>query len=344
MLLTEEQLAAKLKTGFSDRLFLLFGDDGYMKRVYTERLTNAVLKDDALKLFNYHEYDENADLDDVFADADNLPVMSEKTCLLVKNHPLADLSAKALAEFGDKLAAVPDSTVLVFAYPSVDFTRNRYDFPKWQPVIDLFVRVGTAADLSHRTGSRLIKMLQKGAKDRGCALSPETAQYLIDVTGDDTGHLLNEIGKLCSYADGREITKEMIDEIVSKTVEASVFDVSAAILSGDPDRALSILFELIRRKTPVQAMIGALGSAYVNLYRLSVAFAAGRGYNDFAEAFAYKSSFAVTKVAPYAKKMTPSAAGEAVKILLDADVVTKSRAFDPETLLTELVCRLAAVK
>ena len=341
MLITEEQLAAKLKAGFREHIFLLFGDDGYMKRVYTDRLVGAVLGDDALRFFNFHEYGDDADLDEILADADNLPVMTDRTCLLVKDFPLQQLSAKELTAFGEKLAGVPDSTVLLFSYPTLDFTRNNYDFPKWTPVIELFAKAGVCADLSHRTGARLLRMLQKGAKDRGCELSPENAQYLLDVTGDDTGHLLGEIGKLCAYADKQPITREMIDSVVTKTVEASVFDISGAILSRDPDTALAAAFELLRRKVAVQSIIGALSSAYVNLYRLSAAKQVGRGYRDFAEAFGYKSAFAVQKVAPYVGKVPPARLRESLEILLDADVTTKSRAFDPETLLTELICRLS---
>ncbi len=344
MFLTEEQLAARLKAGTLDRVYLVYGDDGYMKRVYADRIVNAVLGDDSLRFFNFHEYEEdNTPFADVFADADNLPVMSERTCLLVKDYPLSGLSAKEFEAFVQSLKNVPETAVIVFAFLTVDFTRNQYDYPKWQNVIKAFGEAGTAAELTHRTGNRLVRMLVKGAKDRGAELSAADAQYLIDVTGEDTGHLLNEIGKLCAYADGQAVTREMIDRVVTKTVEASVFDISDAILRGDPDEALATAFELLRRKVPIQSIIGALSSAYVNLYRLVTAAGDGKRYADFAETFGYKSSYGVQKAAPYARNRTPARAREAIEILLEADVITKSRAFDPETLLTELVCRLAAV-
>ena len=346
MLIREEQFAGLLKNGWKEHIFLIFGDDAHIKEVYVDRLVKAAVPDESLKFFNFRTCDdEETPPDDLFADADTLPVMSERRCMLVKNYPLNTFSEKALAEFEEKLRDVPESTVLVFAYPSVEFTTNPKDFPKWQPVIRVFSSCGVAAELSHRTKSKLVRMLMKGAVSRGATLSEDAALYLLDVSGEDEGNLLNEFNKLCAYADGREITREMIDETVTKSVEASVFDISTAILSKNNDRAYAIVFGLLRVKTPVQPILGALASTYVNLYRLKCAREAGRNPLELDEPYGYKGKldYQTRKLSPFVGAYSVAQLRKAVEILLDADVTTKSQAFDPETLLTELIGRLASI-
>lgn len=345
-LIDEDTMLRKLKGEITDSLWLIFGDDSYIKEVYAGRLQDKVIENESLKFFNFHSYEEEeTSLEDIFADAEIVPVMSDKTCLLVKNYPLNALGSNQLREFEAMLTAVPASTVLIFYYSSLNFVYNKKTDPKWFPVIELFIKHGIAADLSHRTPQKLKRMLQKGAKDRNTSISDADADYLLQVAGDDVGSLLNEFNKLCAYADGAPVTAEMIDEIVTKTVEASVFDISTCIFAGNIDRALEILFALLRLKTPVQPILGALISAYVNLYRLKVAKNNDRAVSDFAEKLGYKGSYdySFRKISPYANSFPMDRIRKSLDILMEADVTSKSASYDPATLLTEVIAKLAAV-
>lgn len=345
-LIDEDGLSRLLKTDFTENKFLIFGDDAYLKEVYSDRLIKAVIKDDNLKFFNFHTYqDDETPLEDIFEDADILPVMADKTLLFIKNYPLCDLGEKGLKEFEEKLKSVPETSVAAFYYSSQDFTANKREFPKWAAVIELFRRIGTAAELSHRSEKKILNMLIKGAASRNTSIGADEAAYLVETCGDDTGNLLNEFNKLCAYADGAQITKEMIDDCVIKSVDASVFDISTAIFSGDADRAFQITNELLRQKTPIQSIMGALNQSYMTIYRYKTASVAGKSVSDFADALGYKEnqSFVFNKIAPFAKKIDMDKIRSRLDILIEADIKSKSTSIDPATLITEVIAKLAAV-
>ena len=345
-LLDEDGLSRLLKSPLTEHIFLIYGDDNYLKDVYTDRLQRAVLPDETLKFFNYHVYeDDETPLEDIFGDADTLPVMAEKTCLLIKNRPLDTLGEKALQAFENRLKDVPDSSVMIFCYNAITFTNAQRDYPKWAAVIDVFRRCGVAVDLSHRTQRQTVQLLIKGAASRGTSIDADTAAYMIDVCGDDLGSLLNEFNKLCAYADGQPVTKEMVDETVTKSVEASVFDISNMIFTGDADRAFAIVYELIRRKTPVQPIIGALIQSYMTIYRYKTAKAAGRTVAELLNDMGYKSNqdYIFNKISGVSAKIGMDRLRRSLEILIDADVKSKSTAALPETLLTELIAELCAV-
>ena len=345
-ILDEDGFARLLKTPFTEHIFFIFGDDSYLKEVYAERLMKAVLPDETLKFFNFHVYeDDDTPLDDIFADADTPPMMAEKNCFLVKNYPFDSLGEKALKALEDPLKEVPDTSVLIFHYPTVDFTGMRRDFPKWAGVIELFRRCGVAVELSHRTPKKTAQMLVRGAAARGTSIDAETALYMIDICGDDLATLLNEFNKLCSFADGQPITKEMVDETVTKSVEASVFDISAMIFSGNADRAFEIVYELLRLKTPIQPILGALNQSYMTAYRYKAAKAAGRSIAELLTDMGYKADqgYVFQKIAAHASGLRMDKIRRSLHILMEADVKSKSTAASPYTLLTEVIAELCAV-
>lgn len=343
-LLEEDGLAKLLKTDFSDRLFLLFGDDGYLKDYYCGRLVDKTV-DESMKLFNFHVYqDDETSLDDIFADADNLPMMAEKTCLLVRNYPLDELKKDELKAFEKRLLDVPETTVMIFFFNTEEVVYNPAKGSKWNAVVKLFIQHGQAVRLDHRTPAKIAGMLVKRAKDRGTSIGPEEARYFIDCVGDDMQSLLNEFNKVCAFSQGQPVTREMIEATVIKSVEASVFDISAAIFSGDTDKAFATANELLRQKTELQPMLGALAAAYVDIYRYKVALNAGKGYADFAEALGYKGnqSYRFSKIAAFARKSSIGSIRKAIDVLSEADVRSKSMKKDDAVLMTETIAKLAA--
>lgn len=55
---------------------------------------------------------------------------------------------------------------------------------------------------------------------------------MVEQCGDELHLLLNELDKLCALAGEGEITREMIETAGTKNLEASVFDLSKAILQN----------------------------------------------------------------------------------------------------------------
>ncbi len=342
-LIDEDIFAKMIKGDIQGNVFLFAGEDDYLKEHYCNLLTGKIV-DESLMFFNFHKYeDDEAELETIFADAENLPLMAERTCLLVRNYPLDSLSAKALGEFEEKLRSIPESTVMVFYYGSETLPSGKNT--KWDAVIKLFERLGTVVKIEHRTQGKTAKLLVSRAKDRGTSIDYDTAMYLVSCVGEDLQTVLNEFNKVCAFSCGEPVTREMIDTTAVKSVEASVFDISTSIFSGDTDKAYKILGELLRQKTPASSIIGALASAYVNAYRLKLSYNSEKQISDFATPFQYKETkYTFSKIAPFVKKSSVLSLRKALDILSDADVKSKSSRISEDILLTELISKLASCK
>lgn len=344
MPLTDEDMFRKmLKSGITDNKFLFCGDDDYLKEFYCNQLISKTV-DESLMFFNFHKYeDEEADLETIFADAENFPVMAEKTCLLVRNYPLESLGTSAFREFENNLRNIPDTTVMIFYFSTSAIPSGKN--ATWDAVTKLFSECGTVVKIEHRTPAKTAKLLVSRAKDKGTSIDYETALYLVDCVGEEMQTILNEFNKVCAFSCGKPVTKEMIDITAVKSVEASVFDISTSIFSGNTDNAYKILNELLRQKTPASSVIGALGSAYVNAYRLKVALKADKTVSDFAEKFRYKETkYTFGKIAPFVRQTTLASLRKALNVLSEADVKSKSSRIAEDMLLTELISKLASCK
>lgn len=343
-LLDEDGFSKLLKTEWKDHLFFIFGEDDYLKDYYCDKLVSQIV-DENLKAFNLHVYqDDETPLDDIFADAENWPMMADRTCLLVRNYPLNELKKEELKAFEKKLSDVPETTVMVFFYNALPVEYSGKKGGKWSGVVNLFVKYGQAAKLDHRSPAKIAAMLVKRAGDRNAVIKQPEALYFTECVGYDMQTLLNEFNKLCAYSEGQPITRDMIDATAVKCVEASVFDISASLFNGKTDKAFSVANELIRQKTELQPMLGAMISSFVDIYRCKVALNAGMGYDDFAETLGYTGnySYRFNKIISFARKSSIGSIRKELEILSDADVRSKSTKVDPQSLMTETIAKLAS--
>ena len=338
--INEEKLAKLIKDGVKQNIWLLFGNDIFLKDLYCDRLVKATVNE-SLKAFNLRVFnDEEADIGEILAAADILPVMSERTCVLVRNFPLASLRKDEIAELENGLRDMSETTVLIFFFGTINFEYGKKDFQKWTDIVNLVSKYGICAQLDKRTPERTAKILVARAKDRNTRISAEDARYLVDTVGGDMQTVQNEFNKVCSFADGKPVTREMIDEVCTKSIEASVFDISKCIFGGDIDRAYKLMNELLRQKTPLPAIIGAMASAFVNAYRFKLALNADRSPAEFKETFKYYGN--LSEISSFVRATKLSSLKECITVLLDADAKSKSTSTDAAILLTELTARLAA--
>lgn len=341
MILNDEQSIKKhIKDGNFASLYFIYGDESYLSVFYANNLASAITDTSGMS-FNYYYFDsETVNFDSVYEACETLPVMSDRVCVFVKDFNFVKATADELKQYQEYFANIPETTTLIFLMSSteVDVKQN----PKWKTIIDAVNSNGTVFSLAKRSDNAVADLLVRSAGKRGSSISKENAEYFISVVGNEMNVLLNEFDKICAYAFGKEISKELIDSIAVRSVEASVFDLTTAINSGKNDRAFQILAQLIKEKTEPTMIIGTIAFGYVDIYRAKAAQAQRAGYSEYLKAFAsYKGkSFRLDKAARSAEKLTMKQVKELLDAVSDADIRIKSFSTDNNIILEELVAKL----
>ena len=80
----EEVLAKEINSGNFSPVYILFGEDSYLKKYYSDKICNNAYDGDPF--FNLQKFDGDASLQDVYDAVVQFPMMSSKKCVLLSDY------------------------------------------------------------------------------------------------------------------------------------------------------------------------------------------------------------------------------------------------------------------
>lgn len=341
MKLNEQGIKKNISSSNFHKVYLIKGDENYLKQHYSNQIVKKVVPS-GMDAFNLHVLkEENANADEISNCVESIPMMCDKSCVLVQDYDFDNVAENEKEKMIELLTDLPDTCVLVFWMDSKGFSQKKASSKKILKLID---ENGAVVDLNKRTANDLVSLIINGAKKRECTITRDTAVYFISVVGNDMSTLVNELEKICSYANG-EITKEIIDEIATKTVEATAFKMVDALLAHRLDNAFVLLDVLFTQKTEPVMICGALISTYVDMYRAKVTNEYGNDTMRLKKSFGtqYKSDFRLKNAMNRSRKISKDSLYKCLDYLSKADDKLKISTQDKRIIFEELMIKLARV-
>lgn len=333
--ITEQELKAKIKTNFNG-IYLLYGEETFLTKSYTEKLAQVSV-DESFRDFNLKIYEcENTELSDIYESCLAVPMMAESKCVIVKEYPVGDCDDKDLESIKTLLEENPPDNTLVFAYPTVQPKGKSFN-----AMVKLFNEYGCTVEFSKKTVSELARVLEAGAKKRDKQFDPGVADYLVNNVGTDLNLLLNELEKVCAYADSN-IKRTDVDAVCIKSLESKVFDMIKDLIAGKFDSAFHRLSKLFEMREDEYMILGALIAQYTDIYRAKAAVKAGENAGVLAQYYsAYrKGEFRLQKAASNGNSLTFEQLAESIEILSEADEEMKSSSTDKKRILEQTLVKL----
>lgn len=334
----EDALKKNIASGEFLPVYVFFGEDGYLKKNYADKISRKVA--DIEDVFAYTKFTADCDLQDVYDAVMQLPMTCDRKCVVLEDYDFEHCAKSDLDKLCELLSDVPETAVLILRFDNVEFDVKKS--AKFKKIVASAEKSGgIAVQLDHRKPAELVKMLSDGAAKRGCRMDSSVSRYLIETAGEDINLLRNELDKLCFFVGKGNITKETVDLVCIKTVEASVFNLSKHILSGDVSAALAMLDELFFMRIEPIIILSTISSVYVDMFRVYAAKSAGKTAKDVAEAFGYKNrAFLLDKAATNLRKFDYKRLNLSLDALTNADKSLKSFGGDSRIILEQLIIKL----
>ncbi len=334
----EQQLKGNVNGGNILSTYFIFGEDTYLKKLYVDKIIDKTV--DRADDFNFLRFEGECSLQQVYDAKEQFPMMSDKKCVLLTDYDFEEASKSDFERLVLLLSEPNDTTVFVYWCNNVDVdTKRSTRFKELVKAVEL--AGGIAAELNHRSSGELIKVLQDGAKKRGTQFSSGAAAYLIESCTEDINVLLSELEKLCAYANGGLITREMIDTVCVKSIDASVYALTAEIIAQNSASALKLLDSLYSMRVEPMIILHTISSNFIDIYRAMAGLNAGVSINFLAEQFDYNNrQFVLEKASHQARKFTVNSMKFCLNALVDADKRLKSFAVNDRVVLEELIIRL----
>jgi DNA polymerase III subunit delta len=183
----------------------------------------------------------------------------------------------------------------------------------------------------------------KRAREQGADISPRALDRLASMfDGNHLGELAGELDKLTTYALGRTITVQDVDELVAGATDQMVWDLTDAIIEGRTDRALAVLRQMtISGSRPPQVLTFMIVRQYRQLLLAQAMLQDGLAMSQIAAETGVRSEYPLKKLMERAGSYPAAVLEQAYRQLLESDVAVKTGVLDAQPALEMLVVSLS---
>lgn len=337
-LIQESELKKQITKSDFAPLYVLYGAEKYLLVRAAKALIQKAAKQDFSE-FNLNEFSAEADIDKIADAATALPLMAERKCVAVSDWNVDEKNAAELNKLNELLEDLSDSTVLIFYYPTTE--QGKKKSAKWNNFLKKAAAKGMVVEFKPKEPGELSKRLIREAEKRGCLLTKTNADRLVEYTGADLKALMNELEKLCAFANGAEITRDMLEKLVTKNLETTAFLLSDALVGGYYEKAYQLMHQLFENGEEPVAVLAALSSAYVDMMRVKAAVQSGLSSSAPTEYGEYKGKeFRLRKAERNAKPLSVEVLRNSLEILLETDLALKGSKINAKIVMDSLIAKL----
>lgn len=250
-----QTLNQDIKEHLFRQIYLLYGEEVFLKNSYKNRLKEAMIGDDTMN-FSYFE-GKGLNLDELIRLADTMPFFAERRLILVEDSGFFKNACEPLLKY---LPSMPDTTCLLFVESEVDKRGKLF-----KKVKDM----GYAAEMARQDASQLAKWAGAILAREGKKITGRTMELFLSMTGDDMEHIRMELEKLISYTAGREvISEEDVKAIGTIQVANKIFDMVSAIVNRQPRKAMELYEDLLTLKEPPMRILFLIARQFNQLLQV----------------------------------------------------------------------------
>jgi DNA polymerase-3 subunit delta len=214
---------------------VLHGKESFLQTLYMRRLRVALEKKTGGEVETLRYDGRNATLADVFDELRSFGLMQQHKLVVVDD---ADEFVKEHRAALERYAAEP-----------VDCGTLLLRASKWNKgnLDKAIAKVGVLGKCEPFTHARAEKwVMDHCLAEHGVKMAPRAASLLVDHLGADLGRLDAESGKLAAATPvGESIAPEQVEQLVGHNSDEAAWEIQEALLSGNADRALTKLHELV---------------------------------------------------------------------------------------------------
>lgn len=313
------QIFADIKKGLEPGVHLFYGQEEYIKEQALNQAMDTLIGSD-FRDFNHQIIDgSNEDIEVIINACETLPFMSSKRVIVVKDFSLLDgkkdneMEEDRIIEY---LNTIPDTTCLIFYI--------RGDVDKRKKFYKSIKENGRIWDFPHLKGQELYRWIQQTVEKQGNSISNQALHYFADRAGNNLEDIYNELQKLFSYiGDGKDIDIPSIDQVVTPTLEYSIFKLVDAIGDKKSNNALIALSELLYEGQAIQPILAMIARQFRLILQSKEHNQKGDSPNRIAESLKQRP-FVIRKCLAQGRNFTIHQLKKGIELCLEVDYGIKN--------------------
>lgn len=232
-----KKIIQDIKTQTYSRIYVIYGEDDYMKQLYVKKLKVALM--DGADEMNCNVFSgKNIDENEVISIAQTMPFFADRRVIVIEDSGFFE-SGCSISDYFDTFA---DTTYFIFKEESVDKRSKMYKLAKNE---------GYISEMNGLDDKNMMQFVISKLTELGMSVTPAMAQYILEKVGTNMNMLMNEFYKLSAYTmerDDRTIRKEDVDAICTITLENRIFEMIDDLAFGRRDNAIKKYMDLYSLK------------------------------------------------------------------------------------------------
>ena len=244
-----QRILSHMKENNFQNVYLLYGEERYLKRQYTEKLKKALAGDDTM---NVHFYEgKDVPVTEIIDLAETMPFLAERRVIFLSDSGLFKSGGEQMAQY---LEAPNETTFFVFTESEVD---------KRSKLFKTVSSKGCAVEFTAQDETTLKRWIGGLLAKEGLKITESTVLLFLSKTGTDMENIQTELEKLISYClDKGVVTSEDVETICTTRLQDRIFDMTEAVARKQTSAALSLYYDLLALKVSPLQILSMLARQY----------------------------------------------------------------------------------
>ena len=291
-------------------VYLLFGEEAFLKNSYKNRLREAVTGEDTMNFARFEG--KNLDVNELIRVADTMPFFAEKRLILIED---SGFFKSAQEKFLQYLPVMPDSTCLVFVESEVDKRSKLYKKVK---------SMGDAAEMARQDSAQLGRWAGAILAKEGKKITTATMELFLSMTGDDMENIQRELEKLICFTMGQEvITDEDVETVCAVRVSSRIFEMVTAIVNRQTKKAMDLYEDLLALKEPPMRILILIARQFNQLLQVKELMEKGMNRGTIASRLKMQP-FVAGKIMPQARQFSRDQIFSCVNLCVEMEEAVKT--------------------
>lgn len=233
-----KKLSEEIRTGQLKQIYLLCGDEAYLRRQYRDRIKDALMGGG--DLMNLHCFEGKGIVPGEVIDlAETMPFLAERRVLVIENSGFFKKGGETLAEY---LAEPASTAYFVFVESEIDKRSKLYK---------AVAAKGRIIDCKTPDEAMLKRWILELFTKEGKKIAQRDLDFFLEKTGSDMENIRSEVEKLICYCmDKDAVTAQDMEEICVRQVNSRIFDMVDAVADRRQRRAMDLYYDLLTLKEP----------------------------------------------------------------------------------------------
>lgn len=306
-----KNLIQDIKTNEFKNIYLLYGEEAYLKKQYRQRLQDALVPPEDTVNINFYE-GKNISVKEIIDQSETMPFFSERRLLVIEDSGFFKAASPELAEY---LKSVPETTYFLFVEDEIDKRGKLFKTVKSK---------GRTVEFARQTEETLQRWILGILKRENKNITRSTLELFMEKAGMDMKNISMELEKLLSYTMGREvITSEDVEAVCTTRTTSKIFEMVNNIAEKKQKKALELYYDLLALKEPPMRILYLITRQFHLLLQVKELRAQGYDSNAIATRMGVQS-FIVRGLLRQVEYFTPEQVREMVEACVRTEEAVKT--------------------